>query len=126
MIPTFIRAFEASAAIAGRRIVVFSDAAASSKIAQAAAATTPALGVSEAMGADAGGMCDVVMAGMAPVELGGTVTAGAPLMADADGKAIAATALAATTRRVIGIALQPGVSGDIIDAWLAPSLLDRA
>ncbi|WP_288994756.1 capsid cement protein [uncultured Gemmobacter sp.] len=126
MIPTFIRAFEASAAIAGRRIVAFSDAAASSKIAQAATATAPALGVSEAMGAEAGGMCDVVLAGMAAVDLGGTVTAGAPLMADAEGKAIAASAAAATTRRVVGFAIQPGVAGDIIDIWLAPSLLDRA
>lgn len=126
MIPTFIRAFEASAAIAGRRIVAFSDAAASSKIAQAATATAPALGVSEAMGAEAGGMYDVVLAGMAAVDLGGTVTAGAPLMADAEGKAIAASAAAATTRRVVGFAIQPGVAGDIIDIWLAPSLLDRA
>lgn len=126
MIPTFLRAFEASAAIAGRRIVAFSDTAASSKIAQAATATAPALGVSEAMGAEAGGMCDVVLAGMAAVDLGGTVTAGAPLMADAEGKAIAASAAAATTRRVVGFAIQPGVAGDIIDIWLAPSLLDRA
>lgn len=126
MIPTFIRAFEASAAIAGRRIVVFSDAAASSKVAQAAAPTTPAIGVSDPMGADAGGMCDVVLGGLASVELGGTVTAGAPLMADATGRAVAATAAAATTRRVIGFATEPGVVGDFIDAWLAPSLLDRA
>ena len=47
-------------------------------------------------------------------------------MADAAGKAIAASAAAATTRRVVGFAIQPGVAGDIIDIWLAPSLLDRA
>lgn len=126
MIPTFIRAFEASDEITGRRIVAFSDVAASSKIALAATATAPAIGVSEAMGADAGGMCDVVMAGLASVELGAPVTAGQPLMADAEGRAIPATAQAATTRRVIGFATEPGVLGDIIDAWLAPGLLDRA
>lgn len=126
MIPSFIRAFEASAAITGRRIVVFSDTAASSKIAMAAVATTPAIGVAEAMGADLGGMCDVVMAGLASVELGAGVTAGQPLMADALGRAIPAVAAAATTRRVIGFATEPGVAGDIIDVWLAPSLLDRA
>jgi hypothetical protein len=126
MIPSFIRAFEAGAVIAGRRIVAFSDVAVSSKIAQAAIATAPAIGVSEAMGAPAGGMCDVIMAGMAHVELGAVVTAGQPLMADANGRAIPAIAAATTTRRVIGFALQPGVSGDIIDVWLAPGLLDRA
>lgn len=126
MNPGFTKAYEASAAILGCRIVVFSDTAASSKIATAAAATTPTLGISDAMGAPLDGMCDVHRSGLVPVELGGTVTAGAPLMADADGRAITATALAATTRRVIGYADAPGVVGDIIPAWLAPSLLDRA
>lgn len=118
----FARAFEASAAIQGRRIVAFSDAAASSKIAQAASATAPAIGVSDALGADLGGMCDVHLAGLVQVELGATVAAGAPLMADANGRAITAVGAAATTRRVIGFATEPGVVGDIIDAWLAPSL----
>ena len=63
---------------------------------------------------------------MVPLVLGGTVTAGAPLMSDANGAAIAATAAAASTRRIIGIATQPGVAGDIIDCWLSQSLLDRA
>lgn len=55
MNPTFTKAYEASAAITGNRIVVFSDTAASSKVAMAAAATTPAIGVSDAMGAASGG-----------------------------------------------------------------------
>ena len=126
MIPAFVKSYEASAAITGRRIVKFSDVSASTKVALAAAATDPAIGVSDAMGADAGGQCDVHLAGLVSVELGGTVTAGQPLMADAQGRAIAATATAATTRRVIGIAHAPGVIGDIIDVWLTPSLLDRA
>lgn len=126
MKPTFTRAFLAAAAILGSRIVVFSDAANSSKVATAAAATTPAFGVSDTMGAVEGGMCDVHLAGEVPLKLGGTVTAGAPIMSDANGCGIAATAAAATTRRVIGYALEPGVAGDIIDVWLAPSLLDRA
>lgn len=126
MIPAFTRAYEASADIAGLRIVAFSDVGASSKIAQAASSTAPSFGVSDAMGADLGGMCDVHLAGLVSVELGATVTAGAPLMADASGRAITAVGAAATTRRVIGFANEPGVVGDIIDAWLALSLLDRA
>lgn len=125
MKPTFTRSFEASAAIAGARIVVFSDVAASARVAQAAAATTPAIGVSDVMGAPIGGMCDVHMGGEVPLQLGGTVTAGAPLMSDANACGIAATAAAATTRRVIGYALEPGVAGDIIKVWLAQGLLDR-
>lgn len=126
MIPTFTKSFEASADILGNRIVAFSDVAASSKVATAASATAPAVGISDSMGSTTGGMCDVHLAGIYPVKLGGTVTAGAPLMADATGAAIAASATAAATRRVIGFAIEPGVSGDIVDVWLAPSLLDRA
>lgn len=125
MIPTFTRAYEASAAVAGRRIVRFSDTAASQKIAQASTNTQPNIGVSDAMGADAGAMCDVHRAGLAAVELGGTVTAGAALTADANGKAIAAVAASGTQVRIAGYADQPGVSGDIIDMWVAPGLLDR-
>lgn len=126
MIQGFIKSYEASANIAGRRIVVFSEVSTTTRIAQAAANTTPAIGVSDAMGAVAGQQCDVHLSGLASVELGATVTAGQPLMSDANGRAVPAVAAAASTRRVIGIAHAPGVSGDIIDVWLAPSLLDRA
>lgn len=126
MIPAFIKSYEASAIVAPRRIVVFSDTAASDKVAMAAAATTPAIGVSGPMGAALGEQCDTVLIGLASLELGGTVTAGAPLMADANGRGVVATAAAATTRRVIGFAMAPGVSGDIIDIMVQPHLLDRA
>jgi len=126
MIPTFIRAYETSAAVAGCRIVKFSDAASSNKVAQADSTTSASLGVSDAMGADIGGMCDVHRGGLVSVELGGTVTAGAPLTADADGKAIAAVAAAGTTIRVIGLADEPGIAGDVIDAFLSPALLHQA
>lgn len=126
MIPTFTRSLQASAAITGRRIVKFSDAAASSKVAMASAATDPCIGVADPLGAESGGLCDVHIAGQVSLELGGTVTAWAPLMADAQARGIAATATAASTRRIIGFAMEPGVVGDFIDAWLIPSLLDRA
>lgn len=121
-----IKSFEASAAIGACRIVAFSDTAASSKIAVATAATAAAIGVSGPLDATKGEMCDVTMSGMARLKLGGTVTAGAPLMADAAGAGIAAVAAAGTTRRVVAFALEPGVSGDIIAVHVAPSLLDRA
>jgi hypothetical protein len=126
MIPHFVKSYEASAAITGFRIVRFSDAAASSKVAMATANTEAAIGVADQMGADLGGQCDIHLAGLASVELGATVQAGQPLMSDASGRAIPAVAAAASTRRVIGFAHGPGVLGDIIDVWLAPCLLDRA
>ena len=126
MIPTFTRSYLAGAAILGARIVAFSDVAASQKIAQAAASTDPFLGVSDILGAPLDGMCDVHRDGTVSIELGGTVEAGDPLTSDADGKAIKAVAAAGTTIRVVGFADEPGVSGDIIDAFLSPAILHEA
>lgn len=126
MTPSLIKSYEATAAVAGFRIVAFSEVAASSKVAQAATSTAPAIGVSGPLGAALGEMCDTVLDGQADLDLGGTVTAGAPIMSDASGKGIAAVAAAATTRRVVGFALEPGVAGDRIKVRVSPSLLDRA
>lgn len=126
MTTPLIKSYEASAIVSPRRIVAFSDVAASSKVAMAATALVPAIGVSGALGAALGEMCDTVLSGATQLELGGTVTAGGPLMSDATGRGIAAVATASATRRVIAFALEPGVVGDIIWVHVAPSLLDRA
>lgn len=128
MIPTFIRAYEISATVRPFRIARFSDVAASQKVAEATANTQPLIGVFDKLASQAavGQMVDVHRSGLVSVELGGTVTAGQPLTADAQGRAIAAVAAPATQVRIIGFADQPGVVGDVIDAWIEPSLLDRA
>lgn len=118
MVPTLTIAYEASAAVEGFRIARFSDAANSSRIAHAAANTDAILGVTDRVGAAQGGMADVHMDGTADCLLGGTVVAGAALTADSEGRAIASTAGAG--RRIVGFALEPGVSGDIIKVRVAP------
>lgn len=123
MIPTFIRSYEASAAIAAHRIVKFSDAANTQKVAQGAAATDPLIGVADTMGGVSGGMTDIVRAGLAAVQLGGTVAAGDPLTSDADGKAVKCLGAAGAVRRIVGYADAPGVADDIIDAWIYPGVL---
>lgn len=123
MIPTFIRSYEFSAAVEPFRIVAFSDTENSKKVAQAAAAADPMIGVSDKMGGSTGQMGDVIRAGLAQVRLGDTVEAGDRLTADADGKAIVCTAAAGETRNYIGIAEEPGVEDDIIDFFCAPGVL---
>lgn len=122
-IPTFIRSYVCSAAIAPFLIVKFSDAANSSKIAAAAAATDPLWGVSDAMGGVQDGPCDVILSGLGEVTLGGTVSAGDPLTSDADGKAVKCVGAAGEVRRIVGFAEQPGVAGDRIQARISPSIL---
>ncbi len=102
--------FTAAAAIAGCRIV--KPGAADGAAVQATAATEPFLGVSDVMGAPAGGVCDVHQTGVAEVEYGGNVTRGDRLTADASGKAVVANPAAGATCEVVGRAQVSGVSGD--------------
>jgi hypothetical protein len=116
--PILIENFDAEAAVAPRRIVKLGTA--DHSILQAAAAADLLIGVTDILGADAAGdRIDVITAGVAQVELGGTVTRGTKLTANADGKAVAA----ATGNQVIGIARVSGVAGDIGSVQIAPSTL---
>lgn len=123
MIPTFIRAYAASAAIEGCRIVTFDTPASATTIAAAASGTVPLLGVSDRMGAALGGMCDIHRGGLVSVELGGSVEAGDPLTATTAGAAIKAVPGAGANLNIIGFADQPGASGDIIDVFMAPGVI---
>ncbi|MFT0861745.1 hypothetical protein [Ancylobacter sp. G4_0304] len=114
MTPTFIKSHLAAAAIAPYRILKL-DA---TGVSQAAAATADIVGVSDSMGADAGKMADVIQGGWAEVEYGGNVVAGKPLTADAQGRAIQATAGAGV--RIIGFAQAGGALGDIGAVLFAP------
>lgn len=127
MIPSFTRAYEASADVTPYRIARFSDVAASQKVANASANTQPIIGVFDKLAGvgTIGTMVDVHRGGLCSVELGGTVTAGALLTSDASGRAIVAVAATATQVRILGVADQPGVIGDVIDVWVEPTVLDR-
>jgi hypothetical protein len=120
MTPTFIKAYEASAAIAAFRIVKFSDEEASSKIATAADNLDRLVGTTGKLGGGIGKMVDVVRGGIGGVTLGGTVKAGDWLTSDANGKAVATVT---GGDQVIGKAEQPGVANDIIDYFCAPGVI---
>ncbi|MEL7113986.1 MAG: capsid cement protein [Pseudomonadota bacterium] len=125
MIPKLIISFEAAALIEGYRILAFANAGADTTVSHAAANTDAFAGVSDKMGAAVGGMCDVHRAGIGEVQLGGAVSAGDPLTADANGKAIVAAPAAATVVRIIGFADAPGVADDIISFLHAPGVINQ-
>lgn len=118
MNPTLTKNFTAAAAVARRRIVKF--AAAEGEVEQGAAATDAVFGVSTDVDAALGGRCDVHMAGIVEVEFGGTVAAGDPVTADANGMAVKAAPAAGVNNRIVGWALVPAVVGDIRTVMLAP------
>ena len=109
----------AGGAITKSRIVKFG--ANDQTVVQSDAAGDSHIGVADSLGQpEAGQTIDVIIDGVALVEYGGNVNAGALLTADASGRAIAATAAAGANVRVIGVAMLGGVSGDIGSVRLAP------
>lgn len=74
-----------------------------------AGAGETALGATGELDTAEGCRCDVQLDGIAEVECGGSVTFGAKLASDANGKAVAAE-----SGEYLGIALEGGASGDII------------
>ncbi len=123
MNPTLTLSYEASAAVTGRRFVMASEPSTSSRVALATGNTSPIVGVSDAMGAAAGEMCDVHVGGFVDIILGGTVTARQPLTSDANGAAVGVVGASGQTRRIGGYAEAPGVAGDIIRCQVAPGII---
>jgi hypothetical protein len=107
----------AEAAINPRRLVKFGTADGS--VIQAAAAADKPIGVADQLGQlTVGGRVDVVMAGICEVELGGGVTRGDPITADAVGRGVLAAPAAGTNNGVVGRALMSGVLGDVVTVIL--------
>ncbi len=121
MTPLLIKAFRAAAAVGGNLIVA---AAANGEVQAGAAATDLIIGVSDAMGADAGGMLDTVQAGWGELKLGGTVSFGDPLTSDAAGAGIKAVPVAGSVVRYACFAMSDGDDGDIIPVLVVPGIIN--
>jgi hypothetical protein len=117
----FNRNQTASGAIAPYRIV--KPGAADGVVAQGAAATDLLMGINESVTIADGERCDIVKAGIADVEFGGTVARGEPVTADASGKAIKAVPAAGANARIIGFAEVSAVAGDIGPVLIAPGVM---
>ncbi|WP_439685098.1 DUF2190 domain-containing protein [Cupriavidus oxalaticus] len=122
--PTLIKNHVAAGVIAAFRIVA--QGAADGEVKQAAAASDALMGAVEGFSYAAGDRVDVVRSGIAEIEYGGNVTRGAPLTADASGKAIVAAPAAGANVRIVGFAEVSGVAGDIVPVFLAPGLMQGA
>lgn len=120
MTPLLIKSFRAALIVAGNRIVA---AAADGEVNTASANTDPSIGISDAMGAEAGRMVDLTQVGWAELKLGGTVSAGDPLTSDAEGRGVKAAPVAGTEVRVAAIAMADGELDEIIPVLVAPSVL---
>jgi hypothetical protein len=123
--PLLIKSWNAEGAIAAFRIVKYG--AADGGVLQATAVTEALLGVSGELAAAASGdRIDIVEAGIADVEYGGTVTRGGLLTSDANGKAVAAAPAVGVNNAVIGRARVSGAAGDIGSVNLNPGQIQGA
>lgn len=121
--PGLIKAYKAGGSISKFRLVKLS---ADDTVVAASAATDAVFGVLGELDADSGDRVDVVLSGIAEVEFGGNVTRGALLTSDANGKAVAAAPAAGVNNRVIGVACESGVAGDIGSVLIAHSSFQGA
>lgn len=112
---------EAGAAVTRYRIV--KNGSSDNTVIHATSGASALVGITGQLGADSGDRVDVCRSGIEPVELGGTVTRGAWLTSDANGKAVAATIVAGTAVHVIGQAEIAGVSGDLINCRIQPTVI---
>ena len=103
--------FTAEAAVPAFRFVKAGTTEGKVKLASAG---ETALGATGELDTAEGCRCDVQLDGIAEVECGGSVTFGAKLASDANGKAVAAE-----SGEYLGIALEGGASGDIIRVKLS-------
>lgn len=87
---------------------------------QATASTEDLVGVFQHTTAAANDRVRVMVDGISRVKLGGTVTRGNPITADAAGKGVAAAPGAGVNANIIGRAMASGVNGDIIPVLLSP------
>ncbi len=122
MTPSFIKSFPAGADVDGQRIVKFSGT--DNEVVAGAANTDALIGVSDTLGADAGDMLDVIQGGWGNVQAGGNLSAGDPITADANGKAVAAAPVASTVVRYVGFVMVDAVDGDIVPFLFAPGIIN--
>lgn len=101
---------EASGAIGAYRLV---DAAG----AEGGGDTSTLIGVSGSRAVADDETVEVAIAGIADVEYGAAVTAGALLTSDSDGKAVPTTTAG---KRIAGIAMTAGADGDIGEILISP------
>jgi len=138
MNPTLIKNFISGSAINSYRIV--KQGAADGQVIQSGAAIDFIFGATGELGVNAANArIDVIVAGIAEIEVGGVISRGDPVTSDALGRAVAATRHthvenadaayvqnavtgAASAERIIGFAMVDAVANDIADVLLAPGL----
>jgi hypothetical protein len=121
-----IKSYYGSGAIAQYSIVKFG--ADDSTVSPAAASTDLLLGVANELGLSAadvsnGSTVDIVVDGIAELQLGAAVTRGQKLTSDGNGLGIPAAPAAGVNAQIVAIALRSGVLNDVIPVLVEQSVM---
>ncbi|QYD20539.1 DUF2190 family protein [Klebsiella quasipneumoniae] len=119
-IPGLITCHKAEVALAARRLVTHGTVP--DEITLAIDGSKLIIGVTTLVAASAGEPADVVRSQLTPVVYGDDVAAGDPLTADAEGRAVPATA----GQFYLGFAEYDGAEDDLGSVWIAPGQLAAA
>lgn len=126
MNPILTKNFVAETAIPGGRLVKHGSTAGT--VALATAATDAICGASVSdVSAEAGERVDVVMLGLSYVTAGAAIVAGAPITADASGRAVAAAPAAGANARLAGFGHEAATAlGDQVVCHIVPGVMQGA
>lgn len=122
MNPLLMKSFKASAAIGAYLIA---RASGDKTVARAGASTDKLVGITRELDTDSGGMADLTLAGAAELILGGNVSFGDRLTADANGKGVVVASVNGTVVNTIAMALADGVANDRIPVLVLPGLQSK-
>jgi hypothetical protein len=121
MTPILTKSHAFAAAAAGNLFAIAATAGA----ALAAGVSAPIIGIVDKLGVDAATMGDVHHLGTYQVKAGGTIAAGDPLTSDSNGQAVKAVVTNSTVVWVGAIALEAGVSGDLVRCLIVQTTLSK-
>lgn len=124
MAPLQHRTLLAQAVTAG--FLILKHGTVDNSAALATASTDLLVGTNDSLAKAVGEDIDYPTCGTGAVKLGGNVTRGQAITADADSKGVYANPAAGVNARIIGYALQSGVLDDVIDYQIAPGMVQGA
>ena len=124
MNPLLTKSYTAGAAIAACRLLKAGSS--DNTVIQATDGSAAYFGVSaENIAVASGDQVDAIKDGIAWIQLGGSVTRGDKIKADANGKGVAATIVSGTTVHVAGTAQISGSADDIIPLAWEPTVINN-
>lgn len=120
--PTLIKTVTASGTVPANRVVKPHASIAGAFVAAAAVADLLVAVCIQPGGATDGARMDIQLGGLADVEAGAAIAAGALLTVDSSGRVVTAAPATGVNNGIIGVAFDAaGAAGDIIRVLLAPS-----